>query len=88
MQDKNGVDVDVESTGESECEMELNVKGRERGEPRSGSLRGGDWMGGIQVQTDVDLTIEQVRQEIAREVQRQSGGDRLRMNGSHSNFGR
>ena len=79
MQDKNGLDVDVESMGESGSEIELNSKG---------SGKGGEWMGeGIQVKTDVDLRIEEVRQGIEREVQRQNTGGGIKTN-VHSSFSR
>jgi hypothetical protein len=60
--DKSGND--VESLGESGSEVELNLKNKaERGTA--------DWKGeGIQVKTDVDLKIEEIRLGIENEVKR------------------
>ena len=62
--DKGANDADVESVGESGSEIELNLKNKvEKGTP--------DWKGdGIQVKTDVDLRIEEIRQGIESEVRR------------------
>ncbi|KUJ18951.1 uncharacterized protein LY89DRAFT_667995 [Mollisia scopiformis] len=71
--DKGTLDVDVESVGESGSEIELNVKnkGSSNAEVASGghsSKDGGFLGGGINVRTDVDLRIEEVRAEIAKET--------------------
>jgi hypothetical protein len=79
MQDKNGIEVDGESVVESGSEIELNATRNKKDE----------WKGeGIQVTTDVDLRIEEVRQGIEREVQRQNVGTGLKTNITHSNFAR
>jgi hypothetical protein len=58
--DKSANDADVESLG---SEVELNKGKAERGTA--------DWKGeGIQVKTDVDLRIEEIRQGIETEVRR------------------
>jgi hypothetical protein len=79
--DKTGNDVDVESVGESGSEVELNLKTK--------AGRGtADWKGeGIQVKTDVDLKIEEIRQGIESEVRRtQERTPGLSSNPSRSNF--
>ncbi|CZR55842.1 uncharacterized protein PAC_05730 [Phialocephala subalpina] len=67
-----GLDVDVESVGESGSEIELNVKGNgsssaevASGEHGSENSHAGN---GINVRTEVDLRIEQVRAEIEKET--------------------
>ena len=58
--DKSATDGDGESLG---SEVELNKAKAQRGTP--------DWTGeGIQVKTDVDLRIEEIRQGIETEVRR------------------
>lgn len=79
--DKSGNEVDVESVGETGSEVELNLKNKaERGTA--------DWKGdGIQVKTDVDLKIEEIRQGIeteSRRIQERTPG--LGSNPSRSNF--
>ena len=78
--DKSGNDVDIESVGDG-SEVELNLKNKaERGTP--------NWAGdGIQVKTDVDLKIEEIRQGIeteARRMQERTSG--LSSNPARSNF--
>jgi hypothetical protein len=61
---KSGHDGDLESIGESGSDVELNLKNK----AERGTL---DWNGdGIQVKTDVDLRIEEVRHGIEKEVRR------------------
>ena len=79
--DKSGNEVDVESVGETGSEVELNLKNKaERGTA--------DWQGdGIQVKTDVDLRIEEIRQGIETESRRmQERTPGLSSNPSRSNF--
>ncbi len=78
--DKYGNVVDVESVGKTGSEVELNqVKGGKKEERRDN----GDWQGdGIQVKTDVDLRIEEVRMGIEAEIRK--GG--LSTNVSHWGF--
>jgi hypothetical protein len=67
---KYGVDVDVESVGEG-SEVELNQKGigMAHGGQSPGVGEGDGWNGeGIQVKTDVQLKIEEVRREIEKET--------------------
>lgn len=75
--DKSATDVDVESLG---SEVELNKAKAERGTA--------DWKGdGIQVKTDVDLRIEEIRQGIETEVRRtQERKPGLSSNPPRSNF--
>lgn len=64
MNNRSVNDHDLDSIGESGSDVELNLRNKaERGTS--------DWNGeGIQVKTDVDLRIEEVRNGIEREVKR------------------
>ncbi len=71
---KYGLDVDVESLGEG-SEVELNQKGIGMAHDGNGAgqtngvAQGHAWDGeGIQVKTDVELRIEEVRREIEKET--------------------
>lgn len=76
--DKYGNEIDVESVGETGSEIELN-------KTNGGKKETGDWQGdGIQVKTDVDLKIEEVRRGIEAELRGQRGG--LSTNVSYGGF--
>ncbi len=72
---KYGIDVDVESLGEgSEVELNQEAHNANTAGQTNGVAQNG-WNGdGIQVKTDVEMRIEDVRREIEKESMRMHSG--------------